>query len=299
MFKFEKAQSIFKVGSIRIGGQPGELPTVLIGSVFHKGHRLVKDYKRGTFDRRKAEHLIRAQDEISDKTGLPCMLDVVGETVEAFRNYIDFVAEATDAPFFVNGPNMAVRVSAVEYAKELGLLDKVVYTSINYTLTEQEIAAIKNTGIRTALVQAFNPHDLRPQGMLRILRERLLGEASKAGIEKSLIFMPVLDVPSVGLAVKGVCMAKEELGLPTGTAPIGVIGQWKGIEKLGNVKWECRAGAAALAQSAGANFIIYGSVAKARKVFPVCAMVDAMVAYQARLSGASPLTDVHPLRRIF
>jgi tetrahydromethanopterin S-methyltransferase subunit H len=299
MFKFDKTQSVFEVGSIRIGGQPGELPTVLIGSVFHKGHRLVKDYKSGAFDRKSAERLIKAQDEISEKTGLPCMLDVVGETAEAFRSYIDFVGEVTGAPFFVNGPNMSVRVSAVEYAKELGLLDRVVYTSINYTLAEQEIAAIKNTGIRTALVQAFNPNDLRPQGMLQILRARLLKEASKAGIEKPLIFMPVLDVPSVGLAVKGIYMAKEEFGLPTGTAPIGVIGQWKSIEKLGDVKWECRAGAAVLAQSAGANFIIYGSIAKARNLFPVCAMVDAMVAYQARLSGAGPLTNIHPLRRIF
>jgi len=123
MFRFEKTQSVFEVGSIRIGGQPGELPTVLIGSVFHKGHRLVKDHKRGTFDRREAERLIKAQDEISERTGLPCILDVVGETVEAFRNYIDFVVEVTDAPFFINGPNMAVRVSAVEYAKQLGLLD--------------------------------------------------------------------------------------------------------------------------------------------------------------------------------
>ncbi|MEM2755960.1 MAG: hypothetical protein QXM89_01215 [Candidatus Bathyarchaeia archaeon] len=30
MFKFEKTQSIFEIGKVKVGGQPGELPTVLI-----------------------------------------------------------------------------------------------------------------------------------------------------------------------------------------------------------------------------------------------------------------------------
>ncbi|RJS86070.1 tetrahydromethanopterin S-methyltransferase subunit H, partial [Candidatus Bathyarchaeota archaeon] len=37
MFKFNKKQKIFEIGKVKIGGQPGELPTVLIGSLFHEG----------------------------------------------------------------------------------------------------------------------------------------------------------------------------------------------------------------------------------------------------------------------
>jgi len=52
---------------------------VLIGSLFHEGHKIVEDRKLGLFDRRRAERLIRVQEEMSEKTGLPCMLDVVAE----------------------------------------------------------------------------------------------------------------------------------------------------------------------------------------------------------------------------
>jgi tetrahydromethanopterin S-methyltransferase subunit H len=70
---------VFEVGGVKIGGQPGELPTVLIGSLFHEGHKIVIDRKLGIFDKRKAERLVRMQEEISEKTGVPCMHDIVAE----------------------------------------------------------------------------------------------------------------------------------------------------------------------------------------------------------------------------
>jgi len=73
LFKFKKEQKIFEIGHVSIGGQPGELPTVLVGSIFHEGHKIVKDRNLGIFDRKKAEHLINMQDEISERTGIPCM----------------------------------------------------------------------------------------------------------------------------------------------------------------------------------------------------------------------------------
>lgn len=56
-----------------------------------------------------------------------------------------------------------------------------------------------------------------------------------------------------------------------------------------------RGGALALAQTMGANFIIYGSLSKARHVFPACAMIDAIIAYHARIVGLKPLVKNHPL----
>jgi len=43
LFKFGRKQEVFDIGGVKIGGQPGELPTVLIGSIFHEGHKIVKD----------------------------------------------------------------------------------------------------------------------------------------------------------------------------------------------------------------------------------------------------------------
>ena len=96
MFKFGKEQKIFEIGDIKIGGQLGELPTVLIGSLFHEGHKIVKDRKLGIFDKRRAERLIKVQEEMSEKTGVPCMLDVVAENPEVLIKYIDFVSEVTE-----------------------------------------------------------------------------------------------------------------------------------------------------------------------------------------------------------
>ena len=305
MFKFRKEQKVFTIGDIKIGGQPGELPTVLVGSLFHEGHKIVKDKVRGMFDRKSAERLINVQEEMSERTGNPCMLDIVGETTEALIKYIDFVSEVTDIPFLVNGAEASVRVSASRYAVEVGLQDRVVYNSINYTLTEDEIKSIREIGLKAALVQAFNPSNPLPDGMISILKggrgkKGLLEKTYEADIEKILVFTPVLDVPAIGFGAKGVYLAKEEFGLPTGTAPVGVVGRWDKVKSLGKyAKIVCRGGAATIAQTMGADFIIYGSAAKARNVFPVCAMIDAIIAYNARSYGIRPLTKKHPLYKIF
>jgi len=288
LFRFERKQEIFDIGGVKIGGQPGELPTVLIGSIFHEGHKIVKDRSYGVFDKMEAERLINVQEEMSDKTGVPCMLDVVGENSKALIRYIEFVANITDSPFLINGPSASVRVEAANYVREAGLLDRAVYNSINYTLSEWEIKAIRESKVKAAIIQAFNPRNPYPDGMIKILegapgKNGLIAEALRAGIEKPLIFMPVLDVPSLGFAAHGIYLAKEKIGLPTGSAPIGVVGKWgrtKGLE--GKAKIACRGGALALIQAMGANFIIYGSIAKAKHIFPACAMINAIIAYHAR-----------------
>jgi len=42
MVKFEKKQEVFTIHNFKIGGQPGEFPTVLIGTIFYEGHKIVK-----------------------------------------------------------------------------------------------------------------------------------------------------------------------------------------------------------------------------------------------------------------
>jgi tetrahydromethanopterin S-methyltransferase subunit H len=305
LFKFKKEQKIFEIGGIKVGGQPGELPTVLVGSIFHEGHNIVKDKKLGLFNKEKAKNLISIQGEMSEKTGVPCMLDVVGQTSEALIRYIDFVSNVTDVPILVNGPDASIRISGSNHAIEIGLHDKVIYNSINYTLSNNEIQAIGETGVKSAIIQTFNPSNPLPKGMISILRgtaekTSLLEGALKAGITKPLAFTPVLDVPAIGYGAKGLNILKEQFGLPTGTAPVGVVGSWNKISKLGKLaKTTCRSGATTLAQTMGADYIIYGSTAKAENIFPACAMMDAIIAYHARGYRIKPLSKKHPLYRIF
>jgi len=52
MFKFKEKQKIFDIGGVKVGGQPGEVPTLLISSIFYLGHKIVST-KRREFSTRK------------------------------------------------------------------------------------------------------------------------------------------------------------------------------------------------------------------------------------------------------
>ncbi|MEM5818410.1 MAG: tetrahydromethanopterin S-methyltransferase subunit H, partial [Desulfitobacterium hafniense] len=43
MFKFTAQQHVYDINGVKVGGQPGEYPTVLIGSIFYRGHKIVSD----------------------------------------------------------------------------------------------------------------------------------------------------------------------------------------------------------------------------------------------------------------
>jgi len=296
--ELSRDQRIFEIGGVKLGGKLGELPTVLCGSIFYHKHKIVADPIKGVFDRAEAERLLVQQDEWADKTGNPCMVDVVGESSEALAKYLDFVADVTDAPILLNGLTAEIRVEALRYAAEAGLLDRVIYTSINYAVRREELELIRELGLEAALIQTFNPRNPMPRGSLSMLsgENGLLTLSEKYGITKPLLLPPVLDVPSIGLAAEAIRLLKEEVGLPTGAAPCGVVGYWKKAREGGRYrKALCSASALALIQASGADFVIYGSIRKAPDVFPVCAMVDAIIAYTARMWGVRPLTRSHPL----
>jgi tetrahydromethanopterin S-methyltransferase subunit H len=56
MFKFSRTQHVYKVAGVDIGGQPGEFPTVLIGSIFYSKHTIVLTRKKASLIRRKPKY---------------------------------------------------------------------------------------------------------------------------------------------------------------------------------------------------------------------------------------------------
>ncbi len=125
LLEFPTEQSIFEVGGVRIGGRPGANPTVLIGSVFYHGHKVNLDEDAGSFDAEEAEKRIRVQDEHSELTGNPCMLDVVGATPQAIEKHLEFAAEVTKAPLLIDGTTVEVRLAGLEYVAKAGLADRI------------------------------------------------------------------------------------------------------------------------------------------------------------------------------
>jgi tetrahydromethanopterin S-methyltransferase subunit H len=304
MFTFEKEQKIFDIAGVKIGGQPGAYPTVLIGSIFYDKHKIVTDARRGLFDEAKAEGLINRQEEMSDQTGNPHILDVVGSTTEALVKYIEFISRITKSPFLVDSPHSEVRLHAIKHCVEVGLQERAIYNSLDEHVKTEEVNALKDIGVKAAVVLAFNSSDPRVAGRMKILsgsRERkgLLKVAEEAGIQKLLVDTAVLDAPSIGTSARTAYMVKNEFGLPSGCAPSNAMYSWKTLNQLGPYAvTTCRAAAHAFLPVLGADFVLYGPIRHAEMVFPACAMMDAFVGYDSRWRGIRP-TPPHPLYKIF
>jgi tetrahydromethanopterin S-methyltransferase subunit H len=291
---------------VRIGGQPGELPKVLIGTIFYQKQKIVEDPRKGVFDREKAEQLIKKQDELSDLTGNPCMLDVVCTSVEAAHKYIDFVAEVTDAPISIDIWKPEIRIKVLQYIAEVGLGDRIVYNSIFFP-KEDEINAIKEAKVKAAILLAYNAKDRTTRGVLSLLKgsesqKGLLKIAEEAGIEKPLVDTTIFTyIPSIGVGAKACYMVKEELGLPVGGSPGNATQVWKKRKKWGlDVFRACESASQVVPLVLGCDFIIYGVIESAPWLFPACAMVDAMVATVARAEfRTKTLTTEHPLYKLF
>ena len=299
MWQPKSEQKQVKVGKVSIGGVLGENPTVLVGSIFyHRQKSLDFQEETGEFNRDKAEELIKTQEEFSDKTGLPCMLDVVLPSKRWISRVLDFVASVTSAPIFLDAPSAEVRVAGLEYAKQAGILDNCVYNSLNPESKSLEYDKITETGIKSAVLLAFNTKSMTVTGRIEAIKQ-LLPKAIQRGIEKILIDTCVLDVPTLGSAFKATLELKNELGYPTGCGAHNAIDTWKGLRtKMGlQAVKPCTAVANTLTIAAGADWILYGPIEDAPYVFPAVAMVNSAFAQLLMEKGKMP-SAAHPIFKI-
>ncbi|MGD0996152.1 MAG: tetrahydromethanopterin S-methyltransferase subunit H [Candidatus Bathyarchaeia archaeon] len=307
MFKFEKEQKVFNIAGVNIGGQPGEYPTALIGSIFYSGHKIVSDHVKGDFDKKQAEALINKVEELSEKTGNPYILDVVGETSEALIKYIDFVADITKCPFLVDGVTSQIRMPSMKHAVEIGLAERAIYNSIDFHVSNEENNFLKDCRVQNAVLMAFNPKKPWADGRVDVLKgesgqKGLLKVAEEAGVQKVLVDTAVLDMPSIAICSKAIQLVKSEFGLPAGCGAANAVTTWKRVKKgeFGPLAYEvCSGGSGILTQTMGADFLLYGPIELSETMFIACAMTDALIAYGARKLGIVTKTRNHPLYKIF
>jgi tetrahydromethanopterin S-methyltransferase subunit H len=297
LFRFSKKQETYDIAGVRIGGQPGEVRTVLSGAIFYKNHPIVTDEKKGLFDKAKAEELIVKQEELSDRTGNPHFVQIFALTPEAMRNYIDFVAEITDAPFLIDSIDSGIRLEGVAHACEAGLSNRAIYNSIGVGIEDREIEKIRELKIEAAIILAFSPRGFDVKGRIYtldngdgILSKGLLQIAKECGITKPLIDVAVtLSGQGAGAAIRASYVAKAKWGYPVGGAIYNAAAFW---EKLGDYEKEyrefCRVGANVIQRMAGGDFILYGPIEKAPKVFPLVAFTDEIMAEAAKDIKAEP-----------
>ncbi len=303
--RFGRKQEIYKIAGVQVGGQLGENPTVLVGTIFYEGHKIVSNPEEGHFDKVKAEELILKQEKLSEATGNPCFVEVVGRTAKAFHNYIDFVAEVTRAPIIVDSPSVEARIEGCRHAVETGLKDRIIYNSINPEITEKEIDLISEVKLESAIVLPFSGYEFSPEEKLRLLQgdakqEGLLKKAERAGIKNVLVDTAVLDVVSTAYAVSSIKVIKEQLGLPSGCSPANSFDMWQRVKDFGKLSSRaCLSSLCVFVQCFGADFILYGPMRMADVVFPACAMADAILTYSAITEGYEPKDKNIPLYKIF
>ncbi len=300
MFKFDKEQKIIDIAGVQLGGQPGQLPTVLIGSIFYQGQRILKDEKMGIFDRNEAERLLNQEIELSEQTGNPKMVDVVGSWPEAFVNVINFIAGTTDGPFVIDGATTAVKLAGVKHVAEVGLSNRVIYNSITPHTRDDELSAIKDAKIKSAILLTLNTRNITISGRMETL-DNLLTLAQKAGIENILVDTMVLDIPDPGPVSKTSYLVKEQYGLPVGAGIHNAVDMWRKRRKLDiTERLLANSVASVFPISLGADFLLYGPIENASSVYFYCSLADAYVTFSMRQQfRIKPLTRNHPLFKIF
>ena len=301
MFKFNTPQNIYEIGRLKVGGQPGELPTVLIGSIFWLGQKMVADANQGIFDAKQAEDIINKMETLSDITGVPFVLDIVGTTATAFEKYLDFVAKKTEAPFLLDAMSPRTRMQSAEIVKNKGLQDRCIYNSFYKGVSKVEAQKVKECGITASIVLADNPKDNSLEGKFQVLEEAL-ALAAEGGITKPLIdtAIPAFE-PEMGTAVRAIPKIKEKYGHPTGLGTGNVVTTmgWVKAKFEKQFRLGTRTATNAIMQTMGANWLMFGPAEQSDYVFPAVAIVDAYVASAMGDLDIRPLHEQHPIYKIF
>jgi tetrahydromethanopterin S-methyltransferase subunit H len=301
MFKFNTKQNVYEIGKIKIGGQPGELPTVLIGSIFWLGQKMVQDANKGIFDAKQAENIINNMETLSDLTGVPFVFDIVGTTEEAFSKYIPFLAEHSDAPLMLDAMSPKTRMAGAQIVKNAGLQDRCIYNSFYKGVSKVEAEKVKECGITASIVLADNPKDNSLEGKMQVLEEAL-ALAKEGGITKPLIdtAIPAFE-PDMGTAVRAIPKVKEKYGHPTGMGTGNVVTTmgWVKAHVAKEFRLGTRTATNAIMQTLGANWLMFGPAEQSDYVFPAVAIVDAYIASAMGDLGIRPLHEQHPIYKIF
>lgn len=294
------------IAGVRLGGQPGEYPTVLCGTIFYHGHKIIEDEENGIFHREIAATLVNRQAELSDETGVPAMLHIYARTAKAFDRYLSFADETWSGPMIMDSADPDVRASMASLVSELGFADKAVYNSISLGTSDEEADALRRSEIDSAIVLAYNPSDSSVDGCMNILenggsvKERgLLSLAKDLGMTNLLIDPGVVPLGSgAGSALRFSVVAKAKLGLPVGSGIHNAVSAWKWLKSKSIMDRKCcDAAAAAMQLLAAGDFLLYGPIENADFIFPVAAMADILVAEAVHDLGIWPVPE-HPLNML-
>jgi len=288
------------VCGINMGGDLGDTPALLAGSIFYDRQKIVSDPLTGQFDKSEAVKLIKLQSKWSEITGIPCCTDVIASTPSAMKTYLDFVVENFAGPIMVDGTSSIVKIEGIRHMAAKGLSNRVIYNSISPESTREEFETIRECGVKAAVILLVESADFSAEGKIRMMTKEdgLIAKLRAEGVTEFLVDPGIIDLPSMGIAIEVMSKAKE-MGYLPGAAAHNAISTWSGLKaKIGdNFKKPAIAVINALSVAWGGEFVIYGPMALADTVFPAVAMVEASLVQSTMEKGKCPDLS-HPLFKI-
>jgi len=301
MFRYPLEQKVCNIGGIKVGGQPGENPPLLIGNMFQKGDLILEDRKGGKFNRKAAEERIRELENISRETGVPCLIAMVANSEKEIKGYVDFFTSVTEMPFAIDIWQQKTRLAAARYIAKRDLQGRALYNSI--TPWDEDIHAqvseLKELGIKHVVIQVFDLEDKRPTGRVKSLKN-LLPLVEKGNFESILVDTAVMNLPATIFSLVANTLIKNEFGLPVGFAPSNGTYMWRKVasEQDRNKFPAIDAGVHAIS-ALTSDFLFYGPLTGTSRVFPAVAAASSMMAALAYEESASLPTGHHPLNLLF
>jgi tetrahydromethanopterin S-methyltransferase subunit H len=306
MFQFATEQKVCEIGGVKFGGQPGEYPTVCCSSIFQKGDRVFEGKRKEGFNEKRAEDMLKTQEKLSEETGVPGMADIVANTGDEFKTYIDFVTSVSDMPFCIDAWMLKPKLAGAAYCAEKGLLDRMFYNSL--TVWEQdletEVREISQIGIKHVLLVAFDQEDQMPSGRITGT-QKMLDVIEKVGANFESIFVDtsVMNGPATAMCSIANRMIKEKWGFPAASAPSN--GSYMDLNRFKDL-WGFKGWAATDCSLEGLSAFFYhdmifsGPMGGAPRVLPAVAEAEAFLATAVFAETKKlPVEPNHPLYKLF
>jgi tetrahydromethanopterin S-methyltransferase subunit H len=266
--------------------------------MFFKGHQIVKKRKLGTFDKEKAMAVIQSMTDICVKTGLSTMIDLVAVNRVAAGHFLDFVVETTEMPILLDVLDEDAMIESLDYASEIGVMDRIVVNSINPHSNDKLYDKIAEVKCKSAILLLYSNQTMLMSDKNNLL-EQMVPKAKAAGLENFMVDTAVVDIPTLALASKAVHNVKDRFGYAAGCGAHNSIASWKKLK----TKYTKEAASSAVTMAnalpvaLGADFILYGAAESATTIFPAVAMIEAAFSQLSMEQGKRPKKD-HPRYRI-
>jgi len=304
--RFEKEQKVSNLSGRIVGGQPGANPPLMIGNMFWPGDKIVESRREGKFDREAATVQIRRLEELEQTTGLPSLVDMVANTGDEMKKYIDFFVETTvesQMPFASDAYMTKVKRPAAEHVASLGQMDRYLYNSLSFWEKdlEKEIEEIAKLGVKHVVVGLWDAQDDFSTGRLKCL-DKMAPLLEPYNFETILCDTSVMHLPTAMICNNSMRLIKEKYGLPVGSGPANGVYMWmKQAQAIGGKDaFQGVDVATEAVASLGADWLMYGPVEAMDRIFPGVAIAQCNFASLIMDEYKElPKNPSHPLNLLF